>query len=103
MDEILAGVLRSGVYERLDYLDKLVAEGDTPSLAALAETELPRLSTAWRAVLALHEPDERGRCPHCSGWRRGRLFPCSVWAVAHEHLIAADHAGHHAGARVTAP
>src|SRR5687767_13400308 len=91
MDEILAGTLRSGVCERLDYLELLVANGDAASLAALAETELARLASAWRALLTLHEPDARGRCPQCSGWRRGRLFPCSVWVVAHEHLISADH------------
>ncbi|NKE57503.1 hypothetical protein FXN61_11920 [Lentzea sp. PSKA42] len=100
MDEVLAGALRCGIYERLDYLEMLIADGDTTSLAALAETELARLSIAWRALLALHEPDERGRCTRCSGWRRGRLFPCSVWVVAHEHLIAANH---HADATSAAP
>ncbi|RDI35365.1 hypothetical protein [Lentzea flaviverrucosa] len=109
MDEVLAGTLRSVVYERLDYLELLVANGDAASLAALAETELARLASAWRALLALHEPNERGRCPQCSGWRRGRLFPCSVWVVAHDHLISADHVGrcatvanHHTGAKVAA-
>jgi hypothetical protein len=108
MDEVLVGALSSAVHERLDYLEMLIADGDTPSLAALAETELARLTIAWRAVLAQHEPDKRGRCTECSGWFRARRFPCSVWVVVHEHLLVVDHTGrhavanHHAGARLAA-
>jgi hypothetical protein len=91
MDEILASALREAVLNRLDYLDKLVTEGDLPSRAALADTEISRLTGAWRALLAQHEPDERRRCPQCwSGWRRRRASPCSVWVSVHEQLIKPD-------------
>lgn len=90
MDEVLAATLRDAVYSRLDYLDRLVADADLPSRAALADTEIARMTTAWRALLVQHQPDENGRCPQCSGWRRPRQHPCSVWTTAHQHLIAAD-------------
>ncbi|MGH3921495.1 MAG: hypothetical protein ACRDTT_01240 [Pseudonocardiaceae bacterium] len=82
--------VRDAVYGRLDYLDQLVADADEPSRAALANTEISRLTTAWRDLLAAHHPDEHGRCPQCSGWRCPRQYPCSVWTTAHRHLIAAD-------------
>lgn len=89
MDENLAATLTAAVRERLDYLDRLALDGDDPSQAALAETEIPRLTTAWRALLDQHAPDARGRCPQCSRWRRPRRHPCTVWTTAHQ-LIAAD-------------
>lgn len=89
MDENLTATLTAGVYERLDYLDRLALEGDDLSRAALAETEILRLTTAWRELLSQHSPDERGRCPQCSGWRRPHRHPCTVWTTAHQ-LIAAD-------------
>lgn len=79
--------LRVAVVERLDYLDLLVSEGDAPSRAALADTEIGRLTDAWRALLDLHTPDERGRCRQCSGRRRSRRHPCAVWLIAHDYLI----------------
>lgn len=90
MDEILAATMRDAVYGRLDYLDRLVTDADEPSRAALADTEISRLTRAWRDLLAAHQPDEHGRCPQCSGWRRPRQHPCSVWTTAHQHVIAAD-------------
>jgi hypothetical protein len=90
MDEVLAGTMCDAVYGRLDYLDQLVADGDEPSRAALGNTEISRLTTGWRDLLAAHLPDEHGRCPQCSGWRRPRRHPCSVWTTAHRHLIADD-------------
>ncbi|MGH3752942.1 MAG: hypothetical protein ACRDRP_09635 [Pseudonocardiaceae bacterium] len=90
MDEVLVSTLQAAVIGRLDYLDTLITDADEPSRAALAETELSRLTAGWRALLAEHQPDEHGRCPQCSGWRRGHKFPCSVWVIAHQHLIAAD-------------
>jgi hypothetical protein len=80
----------SAVIERLDYLDRLVTQADEPSRAALAETEIARLTGAWRTLLRLHTPDERGRCPECSGWRRPRRHPCTVWTTVTNILIAAD-------------
>jgi hypothetical protein len=90
MDEILASALRDAVYGRLDYLDRLVTDADLRSKAALADSEIARLTAAWRELLAAHQPDDRGRCPQCSGWRRPHRHPCSVWTTAHQHLIAAD-------------
>jgi len=78
------------VYGRLDYLDRLVTDSDLRSRAALADTEISRLTAAWRDLLAAHQPNKHGRCPQCSGWRRPRRHPCSVWTTAHQHLIAAD-------------
>ncbi|CAM3756988.1 hypothetical protein KIPE111705_23440 [Kibdelosporangium persicum] len=86
----LTSTLNTAVTERLDYLDRSVTKGDEPSRAALAETEIARLTDAWRALLELHAPDEHGRCPERSGWRRPRRHPCTVWTIAHQHLIAAD-------------
>lgn len=90
MDEILAATFRRTVYDRLDYLDKLATDGDLRSRAALATTEITRLTTAWRSLLSVHLPDERGCCRQCSGWLRRQAHPCTVWATAHQHLIAAD-------------
>jgi hypothetical protein len=80
--------LPTEVYRHLDYLNTLATDGDTASRAALADTEILRLTTAWRDLLDQHQPDNRGRCPRCSGWRRRRRYPCSVWATAYRHLLA---------------
>lgn len=82
--------LPTEVYRRLDYLDTLATDGDTASRAALADTEILRLTTAWRDLLAQHHPDSRGQCPRCAGWHRRRRYPCSVWATAYRHLLAGD-------------
>lgn len=90
MDEYLASTLKTAVIDRLDYLDRLVTDADELSRAALAETEMARLTQAWRDLLDQHAPDAHGRCPQCSGWRHPRRHPCTVWTTAHQHLIAAD-------------
>lgn len=88
MDQILGQVLRNAVWERLDMLSDLAHRADAPSLVSVARSELPRLTEGWRAMLRSHEPDERGDCPTCSTrWHRCKA-PCSVWQVAHEHLVA---------------
>ncbi|TNC27333.1 hypothetical protein [Amycolatopsis alkalitolerans] len=88
MDQILGQVLRNAVWERLDMLADLANRADTDSLVSVARSELPRLTEGWRAMLQAHEPDERGDCPTCSTrWHRCKA-PCSVWQVAHEHLVA---------------
>ncbi|EHR48533.1 hypothetical protein SacmaDRAFT_0223 [Saccharomonospora marina XMU15] len=88
MDQILGQVLRNAVWERLDMLSDLADRADAPALISVARSELPRLTAGWRAMLAAHEPDERGDCPTCSTrWHRCKA-PCSVWQVAHEHLVA---------------
>jgi hypothetical protein len=99
MDEVLTATLRQAVVERLDYLDVLVADGDAPSKAALAETEFTRLTAAWRQLLDQHAHHSRGRCTRCS--RRWRHSECTVWEMAHQQLIGddvppgADRAGRH--------
>lgn len=88
MDQILGQVLRNAVWERLDMLADLADRADAQSLVSVARSELPRLTEGWRAMLSAHEPDERGDCPTCSTrWHRCKA-PCSVWQVAHEHLVA---------------
>jgi hypothetical protein len=80
--------VREAVCERLDYLDQLVSQADVPSRAALAETEIARMTEAWRVLLAEHQPDSHGRCRQCSRWRRPRAFPCAAWTIAHHHLVS---------------
>lgn len=80
--------VREAVCERLDYLDQLVTQADVPSRAALAETEIARMTEAWRALLADHQPDSHGRCKQCSRWRHPRAFPCAAWTIAHHHLVS---------------
>jgi len=88
VDQILGQVLRNAVWERLDMLADLATRADAQSLVSVARSELPRLTECWRAMLSAHEPDERGDCPTCSTrWHRCKA-PCSVWQVAHEHLVA---------------
>lgn len=90
MDQILGQILRQAVWERLDMLDELASRADAESLLSLARTELPRLTDGWRALLAAHEPDARGRCPECSSRWRPRRAPCTVWRVAHDNLVSGD-------------
>lgn len=80
--------VREAVFERLDLLDQLVSQADVPSRAALAETEIARMTEAWRALLAEHQPDSHGRCKLCSRWRHPRAFPCAAWTIAHHHLVS---------------
>ncbi|MFB9430303.1 hypothetical protein [Streptoalloteichus tenebrarius] len=106
MDEILGQVLRNAVWERLDMLTELANRADAPSLLSVARSELPRLTRGWRAVLAAHEPDERGNCPECSTRWRQQKAPCAVWQAAYEHLVAGGlaprPARHHREARCDA-
>lgn len=88
MDEILGQVLQNAVWERLDLLSDLAERADDQSLISVARSELPRLTEGWRALLAEHEPDNRGNCPACSSRWRQQRSPCSVWRAAYEHLVA---------------
>lgn len=63
MGEVLTAELRQAVVDRLDYLDELVADGDTASKAALAETEIVRLATAWRQLLERHATTPAANVP----------------------------------------
>jgi hypothetical protein len=88
MDEDSAASVQTAVIERLDYLDKLAINGDHASRAAMATTEIARLTGAWRSLLEQHLPDGHGRCPRCSGWQLWQRRPCRVWRMVHEHLVS---------------
>lgn len=81
--------LRKAVWDRLAMLDDLAANADDRFVLSVARNQLPRLTSAWRAVLILHAPDLRGRCPTCSTRWQPQLAPCSVWQTAQEHLTNA--------------
>jgi hypothetical protein len=76
MDSVLAAVIRQAVLDRLDQLDHLV-----PTSAHL------RLTAAWRALLAQHQPGADDCCRLCAGRRSTRRFPCPVWTIAREYLL----------------
>jgi len=90
VERVLGQILRQAVWDRLDMLDALASNADNGSLLSVARSELPRLTSGWRALLAAHAPDPRGRCPQRSNRWRPRLAPCSVWQAAHEHLVSAE-------------
>lgn len=88
MDEDSDTSVQAAVIERLDYLDNLAINGDRASRAALATTEISRLTGAWRSLLEQHVANGHGRCPQCSGWRLWRRNQCRIWLMAHEHLVS---------------
>ena len=90
MDQVLGQILRQAVWDRLDMLDELASKADNGSLLSVARSELPRLTHGWRALLATHAPDSRGRCPECSSRWRPRAALCSVLRAAHEHLVSTE-------------
>lgn len=94
VDRVLGQILRQAVWDRLDMLDELARSADNGSLLSVARSELPRLTYGWRALLATHAPDSRGRCPQCSSHWRPRASPCKVWRAAHEHLVSAEAVPH---------
>jgi hypothetical protein len=86
MDEILATALSRAVHERLD---TLASRADRQWLSSSASVAIIRLAATLRDMLAQHGPDDHGRCRKCSGLFRHRAHPCSVWTVAHQHLVTA--------------
>jgi hypothetical protein len=88
--DVLSSALREATYDWLSRLERLARQADEPSRAALAETELVRLTVGWRALLVDHEPDDDGHCRTCAPrWRRNG-WRCSVWVSAHRYLVTAD-------------
>ena len=87
MDEVLASALQSAVFGQLDYLDHLAQDGDEQSKAALADTEISRLTGAFRALLTDHAPDEHGYCHACRATPWRRRTRCTVWTAAYRHLV----------------
>ena len=51
MDETLTATLHQAAIDRLDYLDTLINEADLRFRAAPAESEIARMTAAWRALL----------------------------------------------------
>ena len=79
--------LRAEVLRRLAMLDQLAEHGPTESELPLARTELHRLATGWRTLLAVHQPGTDGRCRACPARLRRRRWPCRLWRTAYQHLI----------------
>lgn len=80
--------LRDSVLSQLDQLDRAAANGEIEVLLPVARTDMYRLAHGFRSLLNEHQPDEDGRCKVCPGTLRGRRWPCSVWTIAHRHLLA---------------
>jgi hypothetical protein len=97
VDEVLASALQGAVFGQLDYLDHLARDGDEQSKAALADSEICRLTDAFRALLADHAPDEQGHCRACRAMPWRRRARCTVWKAAYRHLVGdpGDRAGPH--------
>lgn len=51
---------------------------------AVAHSETQKLAAAWRALLRLHEADQRGTCSRCARGHRGN---CTVWQVAIGYFV----------------
>src|SRR5581483_1326000 len=90
VDRVLGEVLRAAVWDRLHMLEQEASSTDDDSVLLVARSELPRLVAGWRAVLAHHSPDLRGRCPACSSLWRPWVAPCTVWLSAYKHLVYAE-------------
>jgi hypothetical protein len=88
MNKTLTTMLSRAVHGRLDYLDRLICRTDDRPPSSLADVEIARLTVTLRDLLNQHGQDDRGRCRECSGLFRRRAHPCSVWTVAHQHLVA---------------
>lgn len=90
------GPLQTSVHQRLDDLARSAGLCDADSAIELARREIPLLVQALRAVLAVHEPDERGRCPVCRGrssrlwFRRRNRMPCRAYLAVQLRLGAVE-------------
>ena len=79
--------LRQVVRSRLNELTEIARDADPDTLLPLARTEISRLAEGWRLLLAVHDPDENGRCRACPRRLWKQRWPCRVWRMAHDHLI----------------
>jgi hypothetical protein len=79
--------LRRAVLDRLQQVGERAGSAEVGTLVPMARAEIRRMTNGWRELLTSHQPDDKGRCPRCSGWLRRRRWPCPVWLAAHHHLI----------------
>jgi hypothetical protein len=94
MASSLFGQLDRSLHDRLGDLVHRAERGDDSTALDLARVELPKIVTALRALLAEHQPDERGRCATCRRHRFSRKLPspCRAYLAAHLCLVIADNA-----------
>lgn len=96
-----AGPLQTSVHQRLDDLTRSAGLCDADRAIELARREIPQLVQALRSVLAVHEPDERGRCPVCRGqssrlwFRRRNRMPCRAYLAVQLRLGTVEAASSH--------
>jgi hypothetical protein len=81
---------RDALYGWLTQLKTLAGQGDVPSRAMLADTELVRVLDTLETLLSEHEPNEDGRCPSCPARAQRRGYRCAVWVTVHRKLLAVD-------------
>ena len=79
--------LRRAVLERLAAVEELALRTSSQLPVLVARNHLKTITGGWRELLLEHQPNDKGRCPVCSGWLRRRRWPCQVWVTAHQHLI----------------
>ena len=73
---------------RLSALDRIAAASSAEAaLIPLARSELTRLASGWRRMLATHQPDHDRRCVACPRSLGRRRWPCRIWLMAYQHLI----------------
>ncbi|KAA2258889.1 hypothetical protein F0L68_23350 [Solihabitans fulvus] len=84
--------LDRSLHDHLDNLVRLAYHADDHAAAELVRVELPKVVNAVRALLAVHQPDEHGRCPTCRTrrWTRRRPTPCRAYLTAQLCLTVVD-------------
>jgi hypothetical protein len=88
MSSSIFGQLETALNGYLSDISRQALTSDGHTAAGLATHELPRLAAALRAVLAEHEPDDRGRCRTCRRRPLGRAqTPCRAYLTAHLCLL----------------
>lgn len=92
MASSLFGQLDRSLHDRLGDLVRQARRGDDRTALDLARVELPKIVTALQALLAEHQPDDRGRCPTCRSrpFSRKLPSPCRAYLAAHLCLMIAD-------------
>jgi hypothetical protein len=85
------GHLQTSLHHYLDGVIERSQHADDEAARNLTRLELPRLAAALRAVLAEHEPDDRGRCRACrTRWLGRAPAPCRAHLTAHLCLLVTE-------------